>query len=182
MDSFLPLIDDVFTPEMRRWRFMVATRISAAPPDYTDAIRYVNAERSVTIHYAQTQEQWCEVTIGGYGDPELLTDLFSFVRGLSESHEGYVSTNDPALFRQEAERCCALLLRYGKQFLEGDISGFRRSYRELFLVSVVRAARNNANSEKKWSDFARYHRWLEDYWTQDDFKAAESARRRGWSG
>ena len=178
MESFLSLIEDTFS-DARRWGFTAERRVHATSPFYTEAVVYVNGGRSIAVSYAQTREQWCEVEISGYGDLEPVTDLFGFVRG-SDGDAEHVSTNDPAVFAEEAKRCCALLVQYCERFLEGDIPGFRRQYRELFLVTSVRNAQYNADASMNWPEFARYHQWLTDYWTQRDLDVAQSARHRGW--
>ena len=136
--------------------------------------------RSVIVSYAHTREQWCEVVLAGFGEPEQSGDLFDFVRGVSNSEAAYTSASDAVALKREAARCCELLVQYCAQFLAGDILGFRKSYRETFLVNTVRAAQYNANAQKNWVDFGRYHNWLRDYWTDDDLRISESARRRGW--
>ncbi len=180
MDLFLALIEDAFSDVLRRWGFTAERRAHAASPFYTEAVVYVNGGRSIAVSYAQTRERWCEVEITGYGDFEPVTDLFGFVRWCSESDGEHVSTNDPVVFASEAKRCCALLVQYSGKFLEGDIVGFRSEYRELFLVTSVRNARNNADASMNWAEFTRYHQCLTDYWTQGDLDAAKSARHRGW--
>lgn len=182
MDSFLPLIEKAFTEVMMSWGFKAARRVRANNPSYTDAVIYKNDGRTVSVAYAQTREQWCDVTIEGYGTPQPVTDLFDFVRYRSGENISHISTDDPAAFLKEAKRCCNYLVHDCSQFLAGDILAFRRSYRELFVLKFIREARYNAKLQNNWNDFERYHKWLTDYWEGEDYEAAKSAKQRGWRG
>ena len=124
---------------------------------------YARAQQSVSVRYAETREQWCEVSVGGYGDPEPVTDLLGFVRGTDQSDVHYLSVNVPDAFAREAERCCRLLVEYCADFLQGDIGAFRMKYRELFLVAAVRNARYNAVAQRQRNEAERYDQWLKDY-------------------
>lgn len=172
MAPFLRAIESTFTPTLVQYGFTV---VDAGHGKYLDSVEYVNGERSIRVLYAHTREQVCEVVISGYGEPEPLDDLIQFVGGLAQDAE-YKSTNDPSVFRTEAERCCRLLVEYCEEFLRGDIRAFRLRYRELFLVARVRNARYNAAAQHKWDDFETYHEWLADYWSEADHKEAEFTR------
>lgn len=169
---FLRAIESVFTPALGEYGFNV---VDSGHGNYLDSVSYVNGERSVRVLYAHTREQCCQVVISGYGDPEPYDDLIQFVGGLAQNAQ-YKSTNDPRVFKKEAERCCGLLIEYCKEFLCGDIPAFRGRYRELFLVAQVRNARYNATAQHKWDDFEKYHEWLADYWSEADRKQAEFSR------
>jgi hypothetical protein len=168
-EAFLSLIDAAFSETMRSYGFTVTLRPGKPPYNFA-AASYENAGRTVAVTYAYTREQWCEVTIGGYGDPHPTYGLFAFVNGPDGDAEGYVSTNKPDVFAREAERCCALLVSYCEEFLRGDIPAFRRRYRELFLTAAVRGALYNAavTTGSHWKEYEMYRGWLRDYWTDTD--------------
>jgi hypothetical protein len=176
VESFLPLIETAFGPVLKSYGFRVKSATRATPEFLADALVYEKGDRSITVCYAQTREQWCEVTIRGYGVPHPVEDLFSFVQGIGGSEQAYVDTNEPSAFAREAERCCNLLVEFCGEFLRGDIAAFRRRYRELFLAAIVRNLRYNAIAQHRWEDIERYHSWLADYWTAGDLKEAEEAR------
>jgi hypothetical protein len=180
MESVLPLIEEAFGDLMLHYGFRLGIRTAAKSPEYVDAVQFVKAAQSISVLYAHTREQWCEVALQGYGDPEPVSDLLPFVRYASGNDVQYVSTTNAKDFLAEAKRWSGLLGEYCSLFLSGDIRGFRRAYRELFLVTLVRNARYNADAEKNWREFSRYHVWLRDYWTEYDLEEAALAKRRGW--
>ena len=182
IQPFLPSIEAAFGDLMRSYGFRVAVRRPASPPDFVDGIQFCKKGQSVTVVYAHMREQWCEVTLKGYGDPEPVTDLMAFVSYATGEDARYISTIDPAAFSIEAKRCSELLAGYCPQFLSGALHDFRKTYRELFLVALVRTARYNAGAGKNWENFTRYNEWLRDYWTDRDTEEAALARRRGWRG
>jgi len=182
MESVLPLIDEAFGDLMLTHGFRLGARSVAKAPGYTDMVRFVKEEQSVSVFYAHTREQWCEVMIQGCGEPAPVSDLLPFVRYATGNDARYVSTANARDFLAEAKRCSGLLVKYCSLFLSADIPGFRRTYRELFLVELVRNARYTADAEMNWKEFTRYHTWLKDYWTDYDLEEAASAKRRGWRG
>jgi len=182
MGSELDAIEPAFRQLMLAHGFKRGMRRDGTPPDYVDGIQFVRGRQKVSISYAQTREQWCEVTLGGYEQPEPVTDLLVFVRYATGQDVRYVSTNDLAELASEAKRCSEFLSHYCAQFLSGNITEFRRTYRELFLLSFIRNARSNADAAKDWKEFARFHEWLTDYWTEADLEEAKHARQRGWCG
>jgi len=172
MAPFLGAIESAFTPTLVEYGFTVS---DPGHGEYLDSVTYVNGDRSIRVFYAHTREQVCQVVISGYGEPQPLDDLMQFAGGLTQ-HAEYISTNDPSVFRAEAERCCRLLVECCAEFLRGDIAAFRLRYRELFLVARIRNARYNAAAQHKWDDFEQYHEWLADYWSEADHKEAEFSR------
>ena len=70
MESLLPLIDAAFTPNLQRYGFSTTRLEQAEVPFYTDLAAYANAERIVSVSYAQTREQCCDVSIYGFGEPK----------------------------------------------------------------------------------------------------------------
>jgi len=163
MGSFLELIEAAFTPVLAPYEFEPARLEHSVPPAFADIARYVCGRRSVTICYSPSREQWCEVSIDGYGEPQPVVDLMYFVRGLEQSGEGYRSSHDPDAFASEAQRCCALLVEYCGEFLDGEVVAFRKRYRELLLVGCIREARYNAEARNDPEEMKRYDRWLRDY-------------------
>ena len=121
-ESFEHVIDKVFTDVLRPFGFDMAAPNRNAFPGAT----YVNGNRAVHAYWMPGEG--CSVTVRTYGDdPVYIPDVRYFV----SDNPAIVSTNDPKVFRSEAERCRDLLLQYCGDFLRGDIGTFRERNRDL---------------------------------------------------
>jgi hypothetical protein len=122
--SFGRVIDSVFTDVLRSYGFAMA----APHGKFFDGITYVNGNRAVEAYWIRTRGQYCTVTVRTYGyDPVYVADVRYFV----SDNPTFVSTNDPKVFKSEAQRCRDLLFEYCEEFLRGDIVAFRERYRDL---------------------------------------------------
>jgi hypothetical protein len=175
MGTFLPLIDAAFTKKLAAFGF---DRTTFEHDEYTGSgrVEYALGEQRVGVSYERTRDQWCEVWISGYGNPEPIRDVLGFVRGVEDADVAYMRTDDPVVFSREAERISTFLIAYCSDFLKGDIFRFRQRYRELFIVSHIRHARYNAAGSHKWDDFEKYNSWISDYLTSSDLRSVAFSR------
>lgn len=123
-ESFGRVIESVFGDVLRSYGFAMA----APHGKYFDGVTFVNGDRAVEAYWIRTRGQYCAVKVRSYGfDPVYIAD----VRYFADDNPTFASTNDPKVFKAEAQRCRDLLLQYCEDFLHGDIAAFRERYREL---------------------------------------------------
>ncbi|MEA2785040.1 MAG: hypothetical protein QOF71_1144 [Candidatus Eremiobacteraeota bacterium] len=175
--SFLPLIRAAFDPVLLGHGFSVERQLSQDDlGSGGDIVWYRAGARTVCVSYAAAAEQWCDVSLGGYGEPEAVRDLATFVHGLQDGTGRHYSTRDPAAFEREARRCAEELVTACGEFLTGDIAAFRERYAELLHVESIRSRGLTSWYARDIEGTARWYTLIEEYLRRDESARLVAAR------
>jgi hypothetical protein len=175
--SFLPIIRAVFDPVLIPHGFSVEHEVSQDGAGRGgDIVWYRAGPRTVSVAYAAAADQWCEVSLGGYGAPESVSDPAAFLNGLNGGSVARYSTRDPVAFEREARRRAAQLVTACGEFLSGDVAAFRERYAELLRVESIRS-----EALTRWyaNDIEGMERWyslIEDHLRKNECARLADAR------
>ena len=175
--SFLPIVRTVFDSVLIPHGFALEHEVSQDDRGSGgDVVWYRAGTRTVSVAYAPARERWCEVSLQGYGEPESVTDLATFVHGLAVGRPAHYATTDPVAFEREARTCAEQLVAACGEFLRGDLAAFRERYAELLRVQDIR---NQAYTRWAARDIEGVERWyslIERYLRQDERARLAAAR------
>lgn len=175
--SFLLIIRAAFDPVLAPHGFSVENQVSQDDGGRGgDVVWYRAGARTVCVAYAAAADQWCDVSIGGYGAPESVTDLATFVHGLQDGVVPRYTTRDPAAFEREARRRAAQLVTACSEFLCGDLAAFRERYAELLRVESIRNAALTQRSAHDIEGMERWYSLIEDHLRPDERARLADAR------
>jgi hypothetical protein len=174
---FLPLIRAAFDPVLVAHGFSIERQLSQDDiGSGGDIVWYRAGARTVCVTYAAAAEQWCDVSLAGYGEPEAVRDLATFVHGLQDGTGRHYSTRDPAAFEREARRCAEELVTACGDFLTGDVAAFRERYAELLRVESIRSRALTSWYARDIEGTARWYTLIEEYLQRDEGARLVAAR------
>ena len=175
--SFLPIIRAVFDAVLIPHGFAVEHEVSQSDRGCGgDVVWYRAGARTVTVTYAAAAEQWCEVSVGGYGAPESVSDPAVFDHGLQDGIVLHYATRDPAAFEREARRCAAQLVTACGEFLSGDVAAFRERYAELLRVESIRSQAYTSWCARDIEGVERWYTLIEEHLRRDESARLADAR------
>ena len=175
--SFLPIIRAAFDPVLIPRGFSVERQLSQDDRGSGgDVVSYRAGARTVSVAYTAAAEQWCEVSLEGYGEPEAVRDLTTFVNGLQDGIGRHYSTREPAVFEREARKCAEQLVTACREFLTGDVAAFRERYAELLRVESIRSRAYTSWCARDIEGTARWYTLIEEYLRRDEGARLVGAR------
>lgn len=175
--SFLPMIRAAFDPVLVAHGFSVERQVSQDEKGRGgDVVWYRAGARTVSVAYAAVGDQWCEVSLRGYGHPESVTDLATFVHGLQDGIVPRFSTRDPAAFEREAQRRAEQLVTACAEFLSGDVAAFRERYAELLRVESIRSQALTSWYARDIEGVERWYTLIENHLRRDERSRLVAAR------